>query len=85
MMRYTIHTAVCHQCGDAWRRGARRFGPAKVQCGHCHRIVDTGLPAWEAQPLPSRLLASISEILMPSFLHLSGLDSQKQALIGKTP
>jgi len=76
MVKYTISTISCPNCGRKLGWGFRRFGPAQVHCGHCGTVLQTGLPDWY-DPFPflgqgGRLGMVIREILTPSWIGVSG-------------
>ncbi|MEW5957693.1 MAG: HEAT repeat domain-containing protein [Chloroflexota bacterium] len=63
-VRYT----VCPHCGSAIRQGWRRFGPAQVKCGYCSKIMETGLNMWADLSQKRKLLLTIKELLVPSWI-----------------
>src|SRR5688572_3953445 len=59
-------TISCPHCRTVLRRGKPRFGPSKVQCGHCGVIIGTKFKPWAEVSLIKKILIAISEIIGPS-------------------
>jgi len=72
VIKYTIRTTVCPRCQQKLARGKRRFGPAHVRCVRCGSTLETGLDEWAALPPLRKAVSAIGEILLPSWIGVTG-------------
>ena len=72
VIKYTIRTTVCPHCQQKLARGKRRFGPARVRCVRCGSTLETGLEEWAALPPLRKAVSAIGEILLPSWIGVTG-------------
>lgn len=78
-IKYKVTNTICSACNGILHRGKRRFGPAKVKCGHCGVEVETGLQRWNDYTFFEKITTVIKEIIQPSFLR--GMSIVQQLLI----
>jgi len=72
VIKYTVRSSVCPHCQHKLARGQRRFGPAQVRCRRCGSTLQTGLDEWAELPPLRKALSAIGEILLPSWIGVTG-------------
>jgi hypothetical protein len=59
-------TLTCGRCRTLLKRGKPRFGPAKIACGNCGLVIETGLTPWADLSLIKKAFVAIGEVIAPS-------------------